>query len=89
MSVSSLPLGPEPEEPARLLPLLDTQRDYAQHCSLIAAYTHVKVNVKNTRTRAWYRLAGGPPLNRARSVNGQAVRAANRRNLRLLEITGE
>src|SRR5580658_579319 len=37
MSVSSLPLGPEPEEPARLLPLLDTQRDYAQHCSLIAA----------------------------------------------------
>jgi hypothetical protein len=249
MSVSSLPLGPEPEEPARLLPLLDTQRDYAQHCSLIAAdiadfsrrdrddeiqlhlrtslyrifgaafrdieiawegphdlhredrgdgltivfmphistgllvsqlldpllaklrhhnkvsspaaqiqlrlalhaglvtrdangfagqaaihlfrileappvkrelavsgadlaliasdyvydnfirnthgpvnpdaYTHVKVHVKNTRTRAWYRLAGGPPLDRARSANGQAVPAANRRNLRALEITDE
>jgi hypothetical protein len=37
MSVSSLPLGPEPEEPARLLSLRDTQRDYAQHCSLMAA----------------------------------------------------
>lgn len=37
MSVSSLPLGPEPEEPSRLISLLDTQRDYAQHCSLIAA----------------------------------------------------
>jgi hypothetical protein len=249
MSVSSLPLGPEPEETARLLPLLDAQRDYAQHCSLIAAdiahfsrpdrddeiqlhlrtslyrifgaafrdigiawegphdlhredrgdgvtivfmphistgllvsqlldpllarlrhhnkvsspaaqiqlrlalhaglvtrdangfagqaaihlfrildapavkrelamsgadlaliasdyvydnfirnthgpvspdtYTHVKVNVKNTRTRAWYRLAGGPPLDRARPANGQAVRVPNRRNLRLLEITDE
>ena len=49
------------------------------------AYTHVKVNVKNTRTRAWYRLAGGPPLDRPSSVNGQAVRAASRRHLRALE----
>jgi len=47
------------------------------------AYIHVKVNVKNTRTRAWYLLAGGPPLNRARSANGQSVRTANRRNLTL------
>ena len=53
------------------------------------AYTHVKVNVKNTRTRAWYRLAGGPPLDRARSANVHAVRAANRRNLRVLEIADE
>lgn len=48
------------------------------------AYTHVKVNVKNTRTRAWYRLAGGPPLDRVRSANGQAVRAANRHHPRAL-----
>jgi hypothetical protein len=46
------------------------------------AYTHVKVNVKNVHTRAWYRLAGGPPLDRARSANGQVVRQASRRNLR-------
>jgi hypothetical protein len=48
------------------------------------AYTHVKVNVKNTRTHAWYRLAGGPPLDRPRSANGQTIRAADRRNLRAL-----
>lgn len=53
------------------------------------AYSHAKVNVKNTRTRAWYRLAGGPPLDRARSANVHAVRAANRRNLRVLEIADE
>jgi hypothetical protein len=40
------------------------------------AYTPVKVSVKNTRTHAWYRLAGGPPLDRPRSANGHTVRAA-------------
>jgi hypothetical protein len=53
------------------------------------AYTHVKVNVKNTRTRAWYRLAGGPPLDRAGSANGHAIRAADRRNLRVSGIANE
>lgn len=49
------------------------------------AYNQVKVNVKNTRTRAWYRLAGGGQLDRARSANGQAiVHAPDRRNLRVL-----
>ncbi len=42
------------------------------------AYTHVKVNVKHTRTHAWYRLAGGPPLDRARAANGQVVRTPSR-----------
>jgi hypothetical protein len=51
-------------------------------------YTHVKVNVKKTRTRAWYRLAGGPSLHQGRSANGQAGRAASRRNLRVSGITG-
>ncbi len=41
------------------------------------AYTHVKVNVKHTRTHAWYRLAGGPPLDRARSANGHVVRTTS------------
>jgi len=50
------------------------------------AYTHVKVNVKNTRTRAWYRLGGGPPRDRARSANGHAVLAASRRNLPVLGL---
>ncbi len=48
-------------------------------------YTYVKVNVKNTRTHAWYRLAGGPPLDRPRSANSHAVGAAIRRNLPALE----
>jgi hypothetical protein len=50
-------------------------------------YTRVKVNVKKTRTHAWYRLAGGPPLRQARSANGQTTRAAGRRNLCVLGIT--
>lgn len=36
MSVSSLPLEPEPEGRARPLPSFDTWPDYAQHCSLAA-----------------------------------------------------
>ena len=33
---------------------------------------------RHTRTRAWYRLAGGPPLDRARAANGQVVRTPSR-----------
>ncbi len=51
------------------------------------AYTRVNVNVKKTHTRAWYRLAGGPPLDRAGCANGHALRSASRRNLRCLATT--
>ena len=53
------------------------------------AYTQVKVSVKNTRTRAWYRLAGGPPLDRASFANSHAVRATSRRNLQALGTADE
>ena len=37
MSVSSLPLMPEPERPDRIPSSLDTRHEYPQHCSLVAA----------------------------------------------------
>jgi len=57
-------------------------------CGSVGAegYTRVPVNVKKTHTHAWYRLAGGPPPDRARADRGPAatrpaVRAAKPRSL--------
>jgi hypothetical protein len=48
------------------------------------AYARIRVNVKNTHSHVWYRLAGGPPPDRSSSANGHAVRAASRQSLRAL-----
>ena len=51
------------------------------------AYAPVKVNVKNTRTRAWYRLAGGPPPDHAQSARSPVVHTGSRRNPRKLKTS--